>query len=143
MLRVEIIIFCCLVAYAIATAIGIAADYTVHQSINWLMVIFEFFMIFLILCMLGVFRRKETIKKSRSHWQFQNYEEARTYLENEKPHLQYEQEDKERLVVLLFFGWNIKDDSNPDALVLERKEIHYMKQKIFIPTKKGNNNHDV
>jgi hypothetical protein len=132
----DLLIFLGLVVYAIGSAFGIANDFLLHQSINWVLVVIEFIVLLIILKMMGVFERKKTIESKQKKWKFKNYTEVAEYLEKEKHNLHYEPEDKERLVILLFFDWIIVDDSNPDALILERKELHHMKQKIFTPQKK-------
>lgn len=82
---------------------------------------------------------KERLKKTeedKKPWAYKNYQEVNDYLDTEKPHLTYEKEDKDKLIILLFFGWTIKDDSDSNNIVLERITKLETVTKTFSPLTK-------
>lgn len=64
--------------------------------------------------------RKKTPEQIKAAWKYKDYQAVYDYLDKVKPNLNYEEEDKKSLATLLFFDWEIVDDSNPNALVLTR-----------------------
>lgn len=53
---------------------------------------------------------------------FKDYEEVKIFLEENYSFIKYKNEDIKRLIILIYFGWKIKDYSNLNNLVLKRKE---------------------
>lgn len=80
--------------------------------------------------------RNKTSEKPKASWKYKDYQAVYDYLNTNHPNLNYEQEDRERLAILLFFDWVITDDSNPNELVLTRITNTSNDTQIFQPTNK-------
>lgn len=97
------------------------------------------FILSLVVFIFMTWEPKEAIKKTeedKKPWAYKNYQEVNDYLDTEKPHLMYEREDKDKLIILLFFGWTIKDDSDSNNIVLERTTKLETVTKTFSPLTK-------
>lgn len=97
------------------------------------------FILSLVVFIFMTWEPKEDIKKTeevKKPWAYKNYQEVSDYLDTEKPHLTYEKEDKDKLIILLFFGWTIKDDSDSNNIVLERTTKLETVTKTFSPLTK-------
>lgn len=80
--------------------------------------------------------RDKTPAQIKASWKYKDYQAVYDYINTNHPNLNYEQEDRERLAILLFFDWVITDDSNPEALVLTRITNTSNDTQIFQPTNK-------
>lgn len=92
-----------------------------------------FIVLFLLLIKPEKQRTQEQIKAG---WKYKDYQAVYDYLDTNKPHLSYAQDDRESLAILLFFDWIIVDDSNPDELVLTRVTTTSNDTQIFRPKNK-------
>lgn len=118
-----------------ASFISIITDSHITNEFNWKMIAAFIFCTTLFIILVKP-HREETPEQIKSKWKYKNYEEVHDYLEKKHPHLKYEKDDKESLVILLFFDWIIIDDSNPEALVLKRKTTTSNDTQIFKPINK-------
>ena len=142
MIVLDLIMFFASIIMSIAFGFNILNEYVEHHTINWVFVCFEVLCILMILKLMGAFEVKDTLERRQKKWKFKSYKDVEQYLEVHKPHLQYEKEDKELLISLLFFDWEIIDDSNPEELVVHRKtttsdDTKIMKMKIKTTNKKS------
>lgn len=120
---------------AFASLIAIVTDIEHINGINWKAVGgFIFFMLLFIFLIKPV--REKTPAQIKASWKYKDYQAVYDYLNTNHPNLNYEQEDRERLAILLFFDWVITDDSNPNELVLTRITNISNDTQIFQPTNK-------
>lgn len=120
---------------AFGSLIAIVTDIEHINGINWKAVGgFIFFMLLFIFLIKPV--REKTPAQIKASWKYKDYQAVYDYLNTNHPNLNYEQEDRERLAILLFFDWVITDDSNPNELVLTRITNISNDTQIFQPTDK-------
>lgn len=87
--------------------------------------------------------RRRNKEKEKRVWKFKNYEMVKEYLITSHPNLKYADEDNSKLVILMFFGWDIKDESNINEVLLERHLIGKIEKMTFIPKTKIENTLDM
>jgi hypothetical protein len=87
--------------------------------------------------------RRKNKEKEKRVWKFKNYEMVKEYLITSHPNLKYADEDNSKLVILMFFGWDIKDESNINEVFLERHLIGKIEKMTFIPKTKIENTLDM
>ena len=120
---------------AFGSLIAIVTDIEHINGINWKAVGgFIFFMLLFVFLIKPV--REKTPAQIKASWKYKDYQAVYNYLNTNHPNLNYEQEDRERLAILLFFDWVITDDSNPNELVLTRITNTSNDTQIFQPTNK-------
>lgn len=130
----EIIVYIALMMAHIAFCSKILNDYTMNNSIDYIIVFFEILVI-IILCILSheFFKKEPTLESLQKKWKYKNTEASIEYINKYKNHLKYESEDKKNLSILLFFGWIIVNDDDINELILERREGTKIKTMIFKP----------
>lgn len=122
---------------AIGTGLLIVFNFVTNREVQLPLLCACFFFTLLLFFLMGVFDKKPLTKEQiKEQWKFKDYKAVEDYLENEKPYLKYEQEDKDRLVILLFFDWMIIDDSDPEKLILHRKTTSSDDTQVFQPLNK-------
>lgn len=87
--------------------------------------------------------RRKNKEKEKRVWKFKNYEMVKEHLITSHPNLKYADEDNSKLVILMFFGWDIKDESNINEVFLERHLIGKIEKMTFIPKTKIENTLDM
>lgn len=120
---------------AFGSLIAIVTDIEHINGINWKAVGgFIFFMLLFVFLIKPV--REKTPAQIKASWKYKDYQAVYDYLNTNHSNLNYEQEDRERLAILLFFDWVITDDSNSNELVLTRITNTSNDTQIFQPTNK-------
>lgn len=86
--------------------------------------------ILIIMILNGTFSRKESLSKIQKKWKFKNNEDAKEYLNSNYSNIVFNEEQKDTLAKLLFFGWNIVDTKEKE-LTLERVSSTKTEKMIF------------
>lgn len=134
-MMLEFVLIVCSLIGAFGSLIAIVTDIEHINGINWKAVGgFIFFMLLFVFLIKPV--REKTPAQIKASWKYKDYQAVYDYLNTNHPNLNYEQEDRERLAILLFFDWVITDDSNPNELVLTRITNTSNDTQIFQPTNK-------
>lgn len=108
--------------------VSLIEQYNTYGNMSSSLFISEMSLIF-ILCV-SIFGIPKIGAKS-STWKFKNYEDVEKFLVSEYPNLEFSQEDKERLVKLIFFGWEIENSSTSGNIILTRKWLNKEEEIIF------------
>lgn len=98
----------------------IVSDFT--PLFKWILFVIVPFMIFPLLEYEELKSPKEQrISKTplSNNWKYKNYNDVEIYLNEEKSHLKISDTYNRKLVVLLFFGWRIEDDSDLENIIMK------------------------